>query len=142
MAPRARFELAIRRGELTAAQEANPFASLAGLELSFPAHGGRAGWKHLGVKQAPGTGVTLRVKCQPGIGVVVLGEAPIQIGGLADVSLAIGVQHDVDEERHFNLAPRARFELATLRLTAECSTIELPGSGRRAGEARRPTFPV
>src|SRR4249919_2454636 len=26
------------------------------------------------------------------------------------------------------LAPRARFELATLRLTAECSTIELPGS--------------
>jgi hypothetical protein len=27
-----------------------------------------------------------------------------------------------------NLAPRARFELATLRLTAECSTIELPGN--------------
>jgi hypothetical protein len=26
-----------------------------------------------------------------------------------------------------NLAPRARFELATLRLTAECSTVELPG---------------
>jgi hypothetical protein len=26
-----------------------------------------------------------------------------------------------------DLAPRARFELATLRLTAECSTIELPG---------------
>ena len=25
------------------------------------------------------------------------------------------------------VAPRARFELATLRLTAECSTIELPG---------------
>src|SRR5215831_7405355 len=25
------------------------------------------------------------------------------------------------------LAPRARFELATLRLTAECSTVELPG---------------
>ncbi len=29
-----------------------------------------------------------------------------------------------------NLAPRARFELATLRLTAECSTIELPGNGQ------------
>src|SRR5258708_33521381 len=28
------------------------------------------------------------------------------------------------------LAPRARFELATLRLTAECSTIELPGKRR------------
>ena len=27
------------------------------------------------------------------------------------------------------MAPRARFELATLRLTAECSTIELPGIG-------------
>ncbi len=27
-----------------------------------------------------------------------------------------------------DLAPRARFELATLRLTAECSTVELPGS--------------
>ena len=26
------------------------------------------------------------------------------------------------------MAPRARFELATLRLTAECSTIELPGN--------------
>jgi hypothetical protein len=30
------------------------------------------------------------------------------------------------------MAPRARFELATLRLTAECSTIELPGN-RKAG---------
>ena len=28
------------------------------------------------------------------------------------------------------VAPRARFELATLRLTAECSTIELPGNGQ------------
>src|SRR5206468_3521318 len=27
------------------------------------------------------------------------------------------------------MAPRARFELATLRLTAECSTVELPGNG-------------
>jgi hypothetical protein len=27
-----------------------------------------------------------------------------------------------------NMAPRARFELATLRLTAECSTVELPGN--------------
>ena len=30
------------------------------------------------------------------------------------------------------MAPRARFELATLRLTAECSTIELPGNGAGA----------
>src|SRR5713101_2071184 len=33
-----------------------------------------------------------------------------------------------------NLAPRARFELATLRLTAECSTVELPGSRATEGE--------
>jgi hypothetical protein len=37
--------------------------------------------------------------------------------------------HLKNEEK---LAPRARFELATLRLTAECSTIELPGN-RKAG---------
>ncbi len=30
-----------------------------------------------------------------------------------------------------SLAPRARFELATLRLTAECSTVELPGNALR-----------
>ena len=30
-----------------------------------------------------------------------------------------------------DLAPRARFELATLRLTAECSTVELPGNSRQ-----------
>jgi hypothetical protein len=37
------------------------------------------------------------------------------------------------------MAPRARFELATLRLTAECSTVELPGNGRQriAFELRR-----
>jgi hypothetical protein len=29
------------------------------------------------------------------------------------------------------LAPRARFELATFRLTAERSTVELPGSSTR-----------
>src|SRR5277367_5132516 len=33
-----------------------------------------------------------------------------------------------------SLAPRARFELATLRLTAECSTIELPGNCFVAGQ--------
>src|SRR3989449_11252334 len=32
------------------------------------------------------------------------------------------------------MAPRARFELATLRLTAECSTVELPGSRATEGE--------
>ena len=32
-------------------------------------------------------------------------------------------------ERRLIVAPRARFELATLRLTAECSTVELPGNG-------------
>jgi len=42
MAPRARFELAIRRGELTAVQKglSNPVAALARTKFSFPAHGG------------------------------------------------------------------------------------------------------
>src|SRR5450631_233010 len=31
-------------------------------------------------------------------------------------------------KKKVKLAPRARFELATRRLTAECSTIELPGN--------------
>ena len=39
----------------------------------------------------------------------------------------VAVRHPKKREK---LAPRARFELATLRLTAECSTIELPGSSR------------
>src|SRR5258708_29475807 len=34
------------------------------------------------------------------------------------------------------LAPRARFELATLRLTAECSTVELPGNSARCFAVR------
>ena len=42
-----------------------------------------------------------------------------------------------------DLAPRARFELATLRLTAECSTIELPGirEGRIKGYSKKSNDP-
>src|SRR5579864_3275813 len=36
---------------------------------------------------------------------------------------------DVNRLVEKKMAPRARFELATLRLTAECSTVELPGNG-------------
>ena len=50
-----------------------------------------------------------------------------------DPSEKWGTDGNVSRNRHFRrgvkrLAPRARFELATLRLTAECSTIELPGN--------------
>ena len=41
-------------------------------------------------------------------------------------ALVFAVLRDLWKE----LAPRARFELATLRLTAECSTVELPGNGQ------------
>jgi hypothetical protein len=41
-------------------------------------------------------------------------------------------------EKMRKVAPRARFELATLRLTAECSTVELPGI--RAGRIARHRF--
>ena len=33
------------------------------------------------------------------------------------------------------MAPRARFELATNRLTADCSTIELPGTDGKKNNA-------
>src|SRR5262252_897772 len=36
-------------------------------------------------------------------------------------------RHAQESRTRRSLAPRARFELATLRLTAECSTVELPG---------------
>jgi hypothetical protein len=39
-----------------------------------------------------------------------------------------GSESGLTEGLRIKLAPRARFELATLRLTAECSTIELPGN--------------
>src|SRR5215469_13390783 len=39
--------------------------------------------------------------------------------------LAISASYVFSKRR---MAPRARFELATLRLTAECSTVELPGN--------------
>ena len=107
LAPRARFELAIRRGELTAAQEddADPLPSLAGLEFSFPAHGGRAGGKLLGVEQAPGSCVTLSVDGQSGIGGVMLGEATLKIGRLADIGLALRVQKNVDGKCHKKWLP-------------------------------------
>ena len=41
----------------------------------------------------------------------------------------LGCAHLLTDPRKEEVAPRARFELATLRLTAECSTIELPGNG-------------
>ena len=39
-------------------------------------------------------------------------------------------QKDRRRQNSKGMAPRARFELATLRLTAECSTVELPGNGQ------------
>ena len=75
MAPQARFELAIRRGELTAAQydAPYPFPSFSRLEFAFAAHRGRERRKLLGVDHAPGSYMALRVQGQPAIWVVVLG---------------------------------------------------------------------
>ena len=75
MAPRARFELATRRGELTAAQydAPYPFPSFSRLEFAFAAHSGRTRRKLLGVDHAPGSYMALRVQGQPAIWVVVLG---------------------------------------------------------------------
>ena len=127
------FGIAIRRGELKAAQEdaTDPIASLAGLEFFFPAHGGGAGRELLRVEQVPRARVTLGVEGQSAIGVIVLSEAPLQIGGLTNIDFTFRVLQDLDEKSHCSMAPRARFELATLRLTAECSTVELPGSSHQ-----------
>jgi len=58
-------------------------------------------------KQAPGTWVMLGVKGQPASGIVVLVEAPLEVGGLADIGLALWIQQNVDEKGHERLAPRA-----------------------------------
>ena len=65
--------------------------------------------------------MTLGVEGQPASGIVVLVKAPLEIGSLADVGLALWIQENVDEKQHKRMAPRARFELATLRLTVAAS---------------------
>jgi len=67
--------------------------------------------------------MTLGVEGQPASGIVVLVKAPLEIGSLADVGLALWIQENVDEKQHKRMAPRARFELAIRRgeLTAESS---------------------
>jgi hypothetical protein len=50
-------------------------------------------------------------------------------GAEKEKEVATAVCNQLREKQ--NLAPRARFELATLRLTAECSTVELPGNRAR-----------
>jgi hypothetical protein len=45
----------------------------------------------------------------------------------AQVGQEIPIRKNCNLLKGKDLAPRARFELATLRLTAECSTVELPG---------------
>jgi hypothetical protein len=93
LAPRARFELAIRRGELTATQQLapNPFTPLSGFKFSFPVHRGSPGGNRFGVKQAPRSRVTLCVKRQSAFGVAVLGHTQIQMGGLTDIGFAFGI---------------------------------------------------
>ena len=59
---------------------------------------------------------------QPATRGIVLSEVPLKIGGLANLGFAFGIQKNVDEESHGKMAPRARFELATLRLTTDAVT--------------------
>lgn len=66
--------------------------------------------------------MTFGVQGQLALGVIVLGEAALKMCGLTDVGFSVGVQQDVDEKCHGNMAPRATFELATLRLTTDAVT--------------------
>src|ERR1700692_4307113 len=43
-------------------------------------------------------------------------------------------------EKNSRLAPRAGFEPATIRLTVECSTAELPRNRRNPGASRRAAY--
>lgn len=98
MAPRARFEIAIRRGELTTEHErsADPLTSFARLEFPFTAHSSRTCWKSFAVEQLPRASVALGVESQSAIGVIMLGEAVQKVAGLAHISLAFGVGQYVD----------------------------------------------
>ena len=52
------------------------------------------------MEQAPGTRVTLGVQGQPAIRVIVLNEAPLKIGRLADIGFAFRVEQNIDEQWH------------------------------------------
>ena len=55
----------------------------------------------------------------------------VSVGGLFTILIGYGrAATSIGKDAKRRMAPRARFELATLRLTAECSTIELPGNRR------------
>ena len=51
-----------------------------------------------------------------------------------------GICLELRRRRFWKLAPRARFELATFRLTAERSTVELPGSSLHLHLQRQPNL--
>ncbi|HEV3220140.1 MAG TPA: hypothetical protein VGZ48_10240 [Candidatus Acidoferrales bacterium] len=57
------------------------------------------------MKQSPGTWVAFGVEGQSASGIVVLVEAPFEVGGLADVSLALWIQPNVYEIRHGSWLP-------------------------------------
>lgn len=104
--PRVGLEPTIRRGELTAARVfaqqrfANPFASLAGFELSLARHRLGARWILLGMNHPPRPRNLLRVLRERAVRVVVLRDPAIEVGGLADIRLTgrFGPQ-DVDVKR-------------------------------------------
>lgn len=49
--------------------------------------------------------MTFGVEGQPASGIIVLVEAPREIGGLADGGLALWIQQNVDEIRHESWLP-------------------------------------
>ena len=58
--------------------------------------------------------------------VIVLMRSPLEIIGLSDVDLSVGIPQDVDPEIHRErMAPEVGFEPTTNRLTADRSTTEL-----------------
>ena len=127
---------------------ANPFGRLHLLYLAFPLHGGTAGTVCLGPNELLRS-IFSREMALKAIGPIVIEYTDSKVRGLTDVKLAACILQHIHPEhkigsagrtRTYNpdpsgltaaglvaieLAPQVGLEPTTLRLTAECSAIEL-----------------
>gem|GEM_PF-5299195 len=63
----------------------DPFATLSGFKYFLTSHSIGSGWVVFRMDQNPGTGITLCVKCQVAIGIVVLLQSFLKICRLPDI---------------------------------------------------------
>jgi hypothetical protein len=121
--------------ELTADphEASDPSSAAARLQFPFSSHGVPPRRKLLLVNKLPRTRVTFGVEGAAIFGIVVLEEPASEVARLPYVDFVLRIRKHIHKVRHPNqkvLAPRPGLEPGTLRLTAECSTIELPRNRR------------